>query len=127
MKYHPDVNKSEDAEKNSIPWKNENGEFVWGGASTVTNRILAGAGINITDNGGGAITISAQKLMEDSAGAASEKVLTVITEMRYDTETHKFQCKRRQIRFTGSFVGDDPEWEDVFEATSHKEEHSSGN
>lgn len=117
----------EDAEKNSIPWKNENGEFVWGGASTVTNRILAGAGINITDNGGGAITISAQKLMEDSAGAASEKVLTVITDMRYDAETHKFQCKRRQIRFTGSFVGDDPEWEDVFEATSHKEEHSSGN
>ena len=117
----------ETAEKNSIPWKNENGEFVWGGASTVTNRILAGAGINITDNGGGAITISAQKLMEDSAGAASEKVLTVITDMRYDAETHKFQCKRRQIRFTGSFVGDDPEWEDVFEATSHKEEHSSGN
>lgn len=117
----------EAAEKNSIPWKNENGEFVWGGASTVTNRILAGAGINITDNGGGAITISAQKLMEDSAGATSEKVLTVITDMRYDAETHKFQCKRRQIRFTGSFVGDDPEWEDVFEATSHKEEHSSGN
>lgn len=117
----------EAAAKNSIPWKNEEGEFVWGGASTVTNRILAGAGINITDNGGGAITISAQKLMEDSAGAASEKVLTVITDMRYDAETHKFQCKRRQIRLTGSFVGDDPEWEDVFEATSHKEEHSSGN
>lgn len=117
----------EAAAKNSIPWKNEEGEFVWGGASTVTNRILAGAGINITDNGGGAITISAEKLMEDNAGATSEKVLTVITDMRYDAETHKFQCKRRQIRFTGSFVGDDPEWEDVFEATSHKEEHSSGN
>lgn len=117
----------EAAEKNSIPWKNENGEFVWGGASTVTNRILAGAGINITDNGGGAITISAEKLMEDSAGAASEKVLTVITDMRYDAETHKFQCKRRQIRFTGAFLGEDPEWEDVFEATSHKEEHTTGN
>ena len=117
----------EAAAKNSIPWKNEEGEFVWGGASTVTNRILAGAGINITDNGGGAITISAEKLMEDNAGATSEKVLTVITDMRYDSDTHKFQCKRRQIRFTGAFFGEDPEWEDVFEATSHKEEHSSGN
>ena len=117
----------EAAAKNSIPWKNEEGEFVWGGASTVTNRILAGAGINITDNGGGAITISAEKLMEDNAGATSEKVLTVITDMRYDSDTHKFQCKRRQIRFTGAFLGEDPEWEDVFEATSHKEEHTTGN
>lgn len=115
----------EDAEKNSIPWKNENGEFVWGGASTVTNRILAGAGINITDNGGGAITISAQKLMEDSAGATSERTLTVITDIRYDEETHKFQCKRRHIKFTGAFMDEnDPEWEDVFEAVSHKSEHA---
>ena len=115
----------EAAEKNSIPWKNENGEFVWGGASTVTNRILAGAGINITDNGGGAITISAQKLMEDSAGATSERTLTVITDIRYDEETHKFQCKRRHIKFTGAFMDEnDPEWEDVFEAVSHKSEHA---
>ena len=44
----------------------ENGKLVWGGISAVTNTILAGAGIVITDNGGGAITISAEPLSEES-------------------------------------------------------------
>ncbi|MBQ8125248.1 MAG: hypothetical protein IJ173_05085 [Kiritimatiellae bacterium] len=117
------------AKNNSIPWKNDEGEFVWGGSSTVTNRILAGAGINITDNGGGAVTISAQSF--DSGGSGGQTiVLSVITDIRYNEETHKFQCKRRTITFKGS-VSDAPqegeEWEDVFEAVSHKSEHEEGN
>lgn len=112
------------AEKNSIPWKNENGELVWGGTSSATNVILAGAGINISDNGGGAITISAERLQDASSGSAAARTLSVIVDVRYDPTTHKFQCKRRQISFTGSLLGDDPQWEDVFEATSHKLEHS---
>ena len=113
----------EAAEKNSIPWKNEKGEFVWGGASTVTNRILAGAGINITDNGGGAITISAKEL-EDETSSFLSQTITVITDIQYDEETHKFQCKRRQIKFVGTLMGEEEsEWEDVFEAVSHKSEH----
>ena len=113
----------EAAAKNSIPWKNEEGEFVWGGASTVTNRILAGAGINITDNGGGAITISAQKLDEDN-GVSGTQLLSVIVDIRYDEETHKFQCKRKSIKFSGTIMeSESDEWEDVFTAISHKSEH----
>ena len=107
------------AANNSIPWKNGSGEFVWGGASTVTNKVLAGAGINITDNGGGAITISAQSY---SLSGETVQTLTVVTDVRYDETSHKFQKKTRQLSFRGS-LGTESGWTDVFEAVSHKSEH----
>lgn len=109
------------AEENAMPHK-ENGKLVWGGISAVTNTILAGAGIVITDNGGGAITISAEPLSEESSGVGSPVSLSVVTDVRYDPETHKFQCKRRTIVFTGT-LGEEDDWEDVFEAVSHQSEH----
>lgn len=109
------------AEENAMPHK-ENGKLVWGGISAVTNTILAGAGIVITDNGGGAITISAEPLSEESSGVGSTVSLSVVTDVRYDPETHKFQCKRRTIVFTGT-LGEEDDWEDVFEAVSHQSEH----
>lgn len=109
------------AQNNTIPWKDEEGNFTWGGFSSATNIILAGAGINITDNGGGAITISAQSF--DSGGTSGQTiVLSVVTDVRYDETTHKFQKKTCTITFKGS-VGTESAWTDVFEAVSHKSEH----
>lgn len=109
------------ADNNAVPMKTEQG-LSWLKASSATNLILAGAGINITDNGGGAITISAQSF-DDAQSGGSTVALTVITDIRYDTASHKLQVKRRNIVFKGS-AGEPPaDWEDVFEATSHKEEH----
>lgn len=114
------------APNNSIPWKNEEGEFVWGGSSSITNRILAGAGINITDNGGGAVTISTQSFDSSGTNNSQTIVLPVITDIRYDEVTHKFQCKRRTITFKGlvsAVPQEGNEWEDIFEAVSHNSEH----
>ena len=109
-----------EAEENAMPHK-EGNQLVWGGVSAVTNRILAGAGINITDNGGGAITISAEPLEEEES-SYSPVQLSVITDVRYDPETHKFQCKRRTVVVVGQ-LGEEDDWEDVFEAVSHQSEH----
>lgn len=114
-----------DAPNDSILRKDENGDLVWGGASAITNTILAGAGINITDNGGGAITISAQSMEDPSGGGAGVCVVTVVTDARYDETSHKFQVKTRMLTFTGSMT-DETEWQDVFEAVSHKSEHEGG-
>ena len=46
----------------------------------------------------------------------------MITDVRYDPATHKFQCRRRTIVFTGT-LGEEDDWEDVFEAVSHQSEH----
>lgn len=109
------------AENNTIPWKDEMGNFKWGGFSSATNIILAGAGINVTDNGGGAITISA--IASLPGGVDSLNTLTVVTDVRFDEESHKFQKKTRQITIRGS-VEDESEWMDVFETVSHKSEHT---
>ena len=111
-----------DAEENAMPHK-EGGRLVWGGLSAVTNTILAGAGINITDNGGGAITISAEPLAAEDSGGGLPVSLSVVTDVRYDPETHKFQCKRRTVTFIGT-LGEEDDWEDVFEAVSHQGEHN---
>lgn len=110
------------AANNSIPWKDENGDFVWGGASSVTNRILAGSGINITDNGGGAITISAQAMSSSGSGSGTAHQLTVVTDVRYDETSHKFQKKTVTLTFTGT-LGTESGWTDVFTAVSHQSEH----
>ena len=106
------------AENNAIPMKTAQG-LSWLKASSVTNVILAGAGINITDNGGGAITISAQAYND---GTDTISTVSVVTDVRYDETTHKFQKKTRQIVFKGS-LGTESGWTDVFEAVSHKAEH----
>lgn len=108
------------AENNAVPMKTAQG-LSWLKASSATNIILAGAGINITDNGGGAITISAQSY-EGGSGSDSTKSLTVVTDVRYDETTHKFQKKTRTLTFKGS-LGTESAWTDVFEAVSHKSEH----
>ena len=110
------------AVNNSLPLKDKDGNFVWAEGFGTTNTILAGAGINITDNGGGAITISAQGL-EDGPSDDATGALTVITDIRYDASSHKLQVKRRNITFRGTAGAQDEGWEDVFEATSHKQEH----
>lgn len=110
------------AVNNSLPLKDKDGNFVWAEGFGTTNTILAGAGINITDNGGGAITISAQGL-EDGQSDDAAVALTVITDIRYDASSHKLQVKRRNITFRGSAGEPGEAWEDVFEATSHKQEH----
>ena len=107
-----------DAEVGSVPQKTENG-LEWLKSSSATNVLLAGAGINITDNGGGAITISAQAMTPESGG---EVTVSVVTDARYDPATHKFQVKRRQLVFTGS-LGPESAWTDVFETVSHQSEH----
>ncbi len=109
-----------DAGNDTIPRKDAEGNLVWGGFSAATNVILAGAGINVTDNGGGAVTISAQPL-ESSSSEASQSV-EVVTDVRYDAASHKFQKKTRTLTFRGT-MADESEWEDVFTATSHKAEH----
>ena len=108
------------AENNAVPMKTAQG-LSWLKASSATNLILAGAGINITDNGGGAITISAQSY-ESESSSDTIRTLTVVTAVRYDETTHKFQKKTRQLVFKGS-LGTESEWTDVFEAVSHKSEH----
>ena len=108
------------AESGAIPQKTAQG-LSWLKASSATNLILAGAGINITDNGGGAITISAQSY-ESGSGGDSTKSLTVVTDVRYDETSHKFQKKTRTLTFKGS-LGSESAWTDVFEAVSHKSEH----
>lgn len=110
------------AVNNSLPLKDKDGNFVWAEGFGTTNTILAGAGINITDNGGGAITISAQGL-EDGQSDDATVALTVVTDIRYDASSHKLQVKRRNITFRGSAGEPGEAWEDVFEATSHKQEH----
>lgn len=109
----------EAAKQGAVPTKCASG-LEWLATSSATNIILAGAGINITDNGGGAITISAQSF--DNGGAAASRSLTVVTDVRYDEATHKFQKKTRTLTFKGS-LGGEGEWTDVFEAVSHKSEH----
>lgn len=106
------------AENNAIPMKTAQG-LSWLKASSATNFLLAGAGINITDNGGGAITISAQAYND---GTDTISTVSVVTDVRYDETTHKFQKKTRQIVFKGS-LGTESGWTDVFEAVSHKAEH----
>ena len=110
-----------EASNNSIPWKDGKGEFIWGNFSSATNVILAGAGINIADNGGGAITISAIDYASDDQYHAH--TITVVTAVQYDESLHKFQAKTRTITFKG-IVGDESDWTDVFEAVSHKSEHA---
>lgn len=114
----------DEAGPNTMPSKGENGVLSWSQYSSATNLILAGAGINITHNGNGAITISAQPLEEESSGVSSTVSLSVVTDIRYDSSSHKFQCKRRTIMFTGT-LGEEGGWEDVFEAVSHQSEHDS--
>ena len=109
------------AEENVMPHK-EGGKLVWGGISAVTNTILAGAGIVITDNGGGAITISAEAMEEEDGNGSSFCSVTVITDARYDETSHKFQVKKRTLTFAGSMT-DETAWQDVFEAVSHRAEH----
>lgn len=109
-----------DAENDTIPRKDAEGNLVWGGFSAATNVILAGAGINVTDNGGGAITISAQPL--SSSSVESAQTVEVVTDVRYDAATHKFQRRTRTLTFYGT-MDDKSEWLDVFTATSHKAEH----
>ena len=106
------------AENSAIPMKTAQG-LSWLKASSATNFLLAGAGINITDNGGGAITISAQAYND---GTDTISTVSVVTDVRYDETTHKFQKKTRQIVFKGS-LGTESGWTDVFEAVSHKAEH----
>lgn len=106
------------AENNAVPMKTAQG-LSWLKASSATNFLLAGAGINITDNGGGAITISAQAYND---GTDTISTVSVVTDVRYDETTHKFQKKTRQIVFKGS-LGTESGWTDVFEAVSHKAEH----
>lgn len=111
------------AENGAIPWKDEDGNFKWGGFSSATNIILAGAGINITDNGGGAITISAAAFgAESTGGGDSICTVTVVTDVRYDVETHAFQKKTRTLTIRGT-VGDETDWTDVFSTVSHQSEH----
>ena len=108
------------APNSSILRKDEFGNLVWGGVSVITNQILAGSGINITDNGGGAVTISYSQTLETNDMETCS--LTVITAVRYDETSHKFQKKSRTLTFKGS-CGDESEWTDVFEAVSHASEH----
>ena len=109
------------AQNNTIPWKDEEGNFTWGGFSSATNIILAGAGINITDNGGGAITISTLDSATDSTYGTH--TITVVTSVQYNESSHKFQKKTRTITFKG-VVGSESGWTDVFKTVSHKSEHS---
>ena len=116
-----------EAGANTMPYKTEGGTLLWGALSGTNTVILAGAGINVTANGEGAITISAQALSDSPTGSSEggeTASLTVVTAVRYDEETHKFQQKSRTISFKGS-VGDESEWTDVFEAVSHKSEHEA--
>lgn len=110
-----------DAEVGSVPQKTENG-LEWLKSSSATNVLLAGAGINITDNGGGVITISAKELSTTNSPFGNMSTLTVVTDARYDAAAHKMQVKRRTLTFYG-VAGEETEWEDVFEAVSHKSEH----
>lgn len=102
------------AQTGSIPVKTANG-LDWLKGSNATNILLAGAGILITENGGGAVTISAAPV-----SAHSTTALSVVTAVQYTN--HVFQCRRRVITFSGS-AGPEGEWETVFEATSHQTEH----
>lgn len=110
------------AANNSIPWKNANGELIWGGASTVTNIILAGAGINITDNGGGAITISAPEWKDPAASNVT--TIEVITDIKYDASTHALMAKKQKYTVRGFEVGNTETWSTIFTATSHAAEHT---
>lgn len=115
------------AENGTIPWKDEEGNFKWGGFSSATNILLAGAGINITDNGGGAITISASATTSGGEGGGSGNetdTLTVVTDVRYYEETHTFQKKTRTLSFRG-YAGDESGWTDVFSTVSHQSEHEN--
>lgn len=112
-----------DAAVGSVPQKTENG-LEWLKSSSATNVLLAGAGINITDNGGGVITISAKELSTTNSPFGNMSTLTVVTDARYDAAAHKMQVKRRTLFFYGS-IGNEGEWEDVFEAVSHKSEHTA--
>ena len=110
------------AEDNAVPMKTAQG-LSWLKASSATNLILAGAGINITDNGGGAITISAQSLDGEDSGSGASQTVTVVTDVRYDEASHKFQKKTRQLVFKGS-LGTESGWTDVFYAVPHSDEHT---
>lgn len=111
------------AAANAVPFKKDDGTLGWG-VNSSSGIILAGAGINITENSEGVITISAQQLeTSPSSSADGETVsLSVVTAVRYDEQTHKFQAKTRSLTFKGS-VGTESDWADVFEAVSHKSEH----
>lgn len=113
------------AAASAVPFKQDDGTLGWGTMSA-SGIILAGAGINITENSEGVITISAQQLeTSPSSSADGETVsLSVVTAVRYDEQTHKFQAKTRSLTFKGS-VGTEGDWTDVFEAVSHSSEHTT--
>ena len=114
---------------NSVPVKSQDGTISWGTVLPGTNTvILAGAGINVTKNAEGVITISATGLADGSSGSsgiqAASYQLSLVTDVRYDSDSHKFQKKCRTITFYGE-VGDEGDWLDVFEAVSHSSEHET--
>ena len=47
----------------------------------------------------------------------------VVTDVRYDEASHKFQKKTRQLVFKGS-LGTESGWTDVFYAVPHSDEHT---
>ena len=110
------------ASNGSILLKDENGNLAWGGTSSVTNRILAGAGINITDNGGGAITISAPEWKDPAASNVA--TIEVITDIKYDASTHALMAKKQKYTVRGFEVENTETWSTIFTATSHAEEHT---
>ncbi len=107
------------AAENAVPFKNSNGAVEWAVSSSATNMFLAGAGIRLTDNGAGVVTISSEPLYGDTDGTVT---LSVVTAVRYDETSHKFQKKTRTLTFKG-VAGTESEWTDVFDAVSHASEH----
>lgn len=115
---------------NTMPYKTDSGTLAWGAPFGTNTVILAGAGINVTANGEGAVTISAQGLSDGGSSSgggiqAASYQLNVVTDVRYDATTHKFQKKVLTVTIYGE-VGDDGGWLDVFEAVSHSAEHGGG-
>ena len=118
-----------EAGANTMPYKTDSGTLAWGAPFGTNTVILAGAGINVTANGEGAVTISAQGLSDGGSSSgggiqAASYQLNVVTDVRYDATTHKFQKKVLTVTIYGE-VGEEGGWLDVFEAVSHASEHGA--
>ena len=113
-----------EAERNSSPYKDKNGDFVWATSSGVTNRITAGAGIILTDVGNGNVVISVDDYKtENEATAQTLMSMDVVTSVEYDETSHQLKMTKKRLYFYGDNSATPVETV-VFEATSHRGEHT---
>lgn len=104
---------------------NENNKLCISAGTMTTNFIAAGAGIKITEAGGGCVVISVDDF-ERQEQDYNTYSLPVVTGVEYNEDTHQLTLTKRNVMVLGKYCGEE-ETEVIFTAVSHKSEHESGN